>query len=72
LWRLIRLADFQHYLIGDRQQVEIAYSEHVAFLSNQAVWRFVSRVGGQPWLRDKVTLADASSTLAPFVGLAAG
>jgi HK97 family phage major capsid protein len=68
----VLLCDFQHYLIGDRQQLEIAYSEHVAFLTNQAVWRFVARIGGQPWLRDKVTLSDASSTLAPFIGLAAG
>jgi hypothetical protein len=34
----VLLCDFQHYLIGDRQQIEIAYSEHVAFLSNQSVW----------------------------------
>ncbi len=65
------LCDFQHYLIGDRQQIEIAFSEHVAFLTNQSVWRFVSRVGGMPWLRDKVTLADGSSTLSPFVSVAA-
>ncbi len=65
----VTLCDFQHYLIGDRQQIEIAYSEHVAFLTNQSVWRFVSRVGGQPWLRDKITLADANSTVSPFVGL---
>jgi HK97 family phage major capsid protein len=65
----IVLMDLSHYLIGDRQQLEIAYSEHVAFLSNQSVWRFVSRVAGQPWLRDKVTLADASNTLSPFVTL---
>jgi HK97 family phage major capsid protein len=68
----VLLCDFQHYLIGDRQQIEIAFSEHVAFLTNQSVWRFVSRVAGQPWLRDKVTLSDASSTLAPFIALAAG
>jgi HK97 family phage major capsid protein len=68
----VLLCDFQHYLIGDRQQLEIAYSEHVAFLSNQSVWRFCSRIGGQPWLRDKVTLSDGSSTLSPFVGLATG
>ncbi|MGL4553466.1 MAG: phage major capsid protein [Gemmataceae bacterium] len=68
----IVLMDLAHYLIGDRQQLEIAYSEHVAFLSNQSVWRFVSRVAGQPWLRDKVTLADAATTLGPFVGLNAG
>jgi HK97 family phage major capsid protein len=68
----ILLLDLQHYLIGDRQQIEIAYSEHIAFLTNQSVWRFVSRVAGQPWLRDKVTLADGSNTLSPFVALAAG
>jgi HK97 family phage major capsid protein len=65
----VSLNDFSQYLIGDRQQVEIAFSEHVAFLNNQSVWRFVSRVGGMPWLRDKITLQDASSTLSPFVGL---
>jgi HK97 family phage major capsid protein len=65
----VSLNDFSQYLIGDRQQVEIAFSEHVAFLNNQSVWRFVSRVGGMPWLRDKITLQDATSTLTPFVGL---
>jgi HK97 family phage major capsid protein len=68
----VLLLDLRHYLVGDRQQIEIAYSEHVAFLNNQGVWRFVARVDGQPWMRDKVTLADASNTLSPFVGLAAG
>jgi HK97 family phage major capsid protein len=68
----ILLADCAQYLIGDRQQVEIAFSEHVAFTTNQSVWRFVSRVAGMPWLRDKVTLSDATNTLSPFVALAAG
>lgn len=63
------VADWSQYLIGDRQQIEVAFSEHVAFLNNQTVWRFVSRVGGQPWLRDKITLADGSNSLSPFVGL---
>jgi HK97 family phage major capsid protein len=65
----VLLCDFQHYLLGDRQQIEIAYSEHVAFLTNQSVWRFVSRIAGQPWLRDKITLADGSNTLSPFISL---
>ena len=68
----VSLCNFEHYLLGDREQIEIAYSEHVAFLTNQSVWRFVSRVGGMPWLKDKVTLSDATNTLTPFVGLAAG
>jgi hypothetical protein len=52
--------------------VEIAFSEHYKFINNQGAWRFVCRVDGQPWMRDKVTLADATTTLSPFVGLAPG
>jgi HK97 family phage major capsid protein len=63
------LVDFQHYLIGDRQQVEIAYSEHFKFTNNQGTWRFVSRVDGQPWLRSAMTLSDATSTVSPYVYL---
>jgi len=68
----VLLCDFQHYLLGDRRQVEIAFSDQVAFLTNQAVWRFVSRIGGQPWLKTYVTLSDASTTVSPFISLAAG
>jgi HK97 family phage major capsid protein len=68
----VLLLDLQHYLIGDRQQVEITFSDHVAFLNNQGVWRFISRIDGQPWVRDKITLSDNSSTVSPFVGLAPG
>jgi len=67
----VLLLDLKHYLVGDRQDVEIAYSDHIKFLTNQGAWRFVARCDGQPWLRDKVTLSDASNTLSPFVGLAA-
>jgi HK97 family phage major capsid protein len=63
------LYDFSQYLIGDRQQVEIAFSDQVAFLSNESVWRFVSRVGGQPWLKDAVTLADTVTKLSPFAAV---
>ena len=65
----VLLVDFQHYLIGDRQQIEIAYSDHYRFTNNQGTWRFVSRVDGQPWLRAAVTLSDASSTVSPYVYL---
>ena len=67
----VLLMDLKHYLVGDRQDVEIAYSEHVKFLTNQGAWRFVCRGDGQPWLRSTITLADATNTLSPFVGLAA-
>ncbi len=68
----ILLLNLQHYLVGDRQMIEIAFSEHYKFINNQGAWRFVCRVDGQPWMRDKVTLADATTTLSPFVGLAPG
>jgi len=68
----VLLLDLHHYLVGDRREIEIAFSEHVAFTSNQGAWRFVARVDGQPWLRAPVTLNDGSSTLSPFVGLAPG
>jgi HK97 family phage major capsid protein len=63
------LCDFRHYVIGDRQEVEIAYSEHFKFTNNQGTWRFVCRVDGQPWLRSAITLSDASSTVSPYVYL---
>jgi len=68
----VLLIDAKHYLIGDRMMVEIGFSEHYKFISNQGTWRFVSRVDGQPWLSSAITLSDATSTLSPFVGLAAG
>ena len=67
--RDVCLINWEHYLIGDRQQVEIAHSEHIAFTTNQSAWRFVARVDGQPWLRGPVPLADGVSTLSPFVYL---
>lgn len=64
--------DWSKYVIGDRRQIEVAFSPHYLFKNNQTAWRVVARCGGMPWLRDKITLADATSTLSPFVGLAAG
>src|SRR5262249_48001343 len=67
----VLLLDLRHYLVGDRQQVEIAYSDHYKFTNNQGTWRFVARCDGQPWMRAAITLADGSNTLSPFVGLTA-
>jgi hypothetical protein len=33
-------------------------------------WRFVQRVDGRPWLENKITLQDGSTTVSPFVVLA--
>jgi len=33
-------------------------------------WRIVERVDGRPWIEKSITLADAASTVSPFVTIA--
>ena len=61
-------ADLSYYLIGDREQISIASSEHVRFTTNETAWRFIERVDGQPWVDSAFTPANGSS-LSPFVTL---
>jgi len=63
------LCDFGYYVVGDREMPAVASSIHERFRYNQTTWRISERVDGQPWLDDKITLADASTTVSPFVGL---
>jgi len=63
------LIDPSLYVIGDRQSIEIAASEHVNFLKNQMTWRVVERIDGRPWMDQAVTLQDHTTTVSPFVGL---
>jgi HK97 family phage major capsid protein len=63
------LADLSAYLLFERQQLSIAFSEHAAFAADKGTWRFTARNDGQPWLKDKITLADPQGgyTVSPFV-----
>lgn len=63
------LADLSAYLIFDRAQMSVAFSEHAAFTTDKGTWRFRKRLDGQPWLRSTITLADpqGSYTVSPFV-----
>lgn len=68
----ISLVDLSYYLIGDRQAIEVAASEHVAFQNNQTAYRIIERVDGRPWLITPLTPHSGSAnTLSPFVGLSA-
>lgn len=67
--RDVCLVNFEHYLIGDRRQVEIAFSEHIAFTTNQSAWRFTVRVDGQPWMKSSLILADSITAVSPYVWL---
>ncbi len=65
----VLLADFSAYLILDRMQMAVAFSEHAAFTTDKGTWRFVKRLDGQPWMSGAITLADpqGSFTVSPFV-----
>jgi HK97 family phage major capsid protein len=59
--RDVALCDFRFYLIGDRRQIDVTFSAHAKLLNNQAAWKFVSRVDGQPWLSQTVTLQNGQT-----------
>ena len=62
--------DFSHYLIGDRQAMTMARSEHVNFTADQMVYRFLQRVDGRPWLTSALTPRYGSTTVSPYINLA--
>lgn len=67
----INYVDLSYYLIGDRQQVEVAASEHAFFQNDQTAYRLIERIDGQPWIKSALTPHNNStSLLSPFVQLA--
>ena len=66
----LALIDWTYYLHGDRQQLTIAASEHVNFISDEMTWKVTTRMDGQPWLKNNIKLSDgANTTVSPFVYL---
>lgn len=63
------LADLGAYIIFDRKQLTIGFSEHAKFENDLVVWKYNVRLDGMPWLRNTITLADptGSYTVSPFV-----
>jgi HK97 family phage major capsid protein len=66
----LSFVDFGMYLIGDRQMMTAASSEHVKFTSDKTTYRLIARNDGRPWLESAITPHNNSSTLSPFVQLA--
>jgi len=62
----LMLADWNYYLIGDRQQVIVDWSDHVAFLNIQSVVRLYERVDGKPWM-DTTYTPRKGVAKSPFV-----
>jgi HK97 family phage major capsid protein len=67
----IMLCDFSQYAIGMRQELRIEKSNSPGWSTDESSWRCIARIDGQP-LWDKVlTLKDGSTTVSPFITLAA-
>lgn len=65
----IYFADLSYYIIGQRQNMEMAASPHVLFTSDQTAYRFIERLDGMPWLDSAITPRNGSNTLSPIVKL---
>lgn len=66
----IVLADMSQYVLADKGGVQAASSMHVAFLSDQMVFRITYRVDGAPIWHAPLTPFKGSATKSPFITLA--
>jgi len=66
----IVLADLSQYQLVDKGGLTAATSMHVAFLTDQQVFRITYRVDGKPMWSAPLTPYKGAQTLSPFVGLA--
>lgn len=67
----IVLADMSQYILADKGGVNAASSMHVAFLSDQMVFRITYRVDGKPIWTKPLTPFKGTATKSPFIALAA-
>jgi len=67
----IILADFSQYLLVDKGGVNSARSIHVRFIYDETTFRFTYRLDGQPIWDSALSPYMGSSSLSPFVTLAA-
>jgi HK97 family phage major capsid protein len=66
----ILLADLSQYTLVDKGGVQAATSMHVAFLTDQQVFRITYRVDGKPMWTAPMTPFKGTNTRSPFVALA--
>ena len=68
----IILADMSQYILADKGGMQTASSIHIAFTTDESVFRFVYRVDGQPIWNSALTpyKGTVANSLSPFVALA--
>lgn len=67
----INFIDWAYYLIGDRQAMSAASSDHFKFNREVTAFRITERVDGKPWLQSAITPKNNGPTLSPFVKIEA-
>lgn len=67
----LSFVDLSYYAIGDRQTVQIAASEHVAFQNDRTAFRILERSDGRSWIRAALTPHNNGNTLSAFVQMPA-
>lgn len=67
----IVFADLSRYLWADKGGIQSAASIHVRFVYDETAFRFIVRVDGQPMYKAALTPYKGTSTISPFVALAA-
>lgn len=67
----IMLCDFSQYVVGLRQGMRFDTSIHVHFSTDELLARLIERHDGMPLWSEPLTLEDGSTTVSPFVTLAA-
>jgi HK97 family phage major capsid protein len=67
----VLLADFSQYVVGLRQGMRFDTSIHAGFSTNEMLARLIERHDDQPLWDTALTLEDGSTTVSPFVTLAA-
>jgi len=66
----ITLADLSQYMLVDKNGVQAATSTHVAFLTDEMVFRITCRVDGKPMWAVPLTPFKGANTKSPFIALA--
>ena len=66
----IVLADLSQYMLVDKNGVQAATSMHVAFLTDEQVFRITYRVDGKPMWSVPLTPFKGTNTKSPFIALA--
>ncbi|TVQ38486.1 MAG: phage major capsid protein [Spirochaetaceae bacterium] len=65
----LMLLDPSQYMLIDKGGVQVAMSIHVQFIADETVFRWVTRVDGQPMWNSPLTPYKGSATRSPFVVL---